>query len=433
VQIITDNIHNWWKKNSATCNEKFFFLSPYFTTTGSEYLDQKNLTKIKDKRCVIRFDPTQYSTYCFPAIEILLKVGFKIRFNNMLHTKLFIVDNKWLAGSANLTFGGGEKNIELMIHDEIKSAEMERVFDQIWKNSRNNIINQELLNRNRHVFDSVNKNQEKTNHKSKKQIFSFPILNNWNPDLMLQECEEQLLSSKDDFNWVNKELTTYSNTIKQSFNSNYSKKLLIDESKGFSNQNTLIHKILYGKTSARTGLHHGQVRTAFNNPKIEEVIQIMYPPVYNGKDWQLEDNGQLDTLCNSIFRKDIKQYSTALPMRLVSLFYPNTFFPMFNMHHMKSMCKAFGRDLKGNVGENYFEATVYLKQRTEHIEGSLNFKSHVLYRFLMLYSFFNRRMSGKKDLEIIESISSKWMKDHYFEAIKILDKHQIKFETKTSS
>jgi hypothetical protein len=146
-------------KNSINSSfDRLNFAVPFISSFSLTILNSQNISNISDKRIVTRFDEVSISSFDLPTLKSLLDLGFKIRFNNNIHLKLYITDNDAYVTSANLTKGGFEDNIELTT--KLNSSNIENcniIFNEIWLAS--NELTQTLLNDNWSKYELLRKRE----------------------------------------------------------------------------------------------------------------------------------------------------------------------------------------------------------------------------------------------------------------------------------
>lgn len=138
---ITEHIQNAVNKSKSKLN----FAVPFLNSFALTVLNQNSLKHISDKRLITRFDSSCLVSFDIPVLEKLIELGFKIRYNNDIHLKLYITDSETFVTSSNLTKGGFENNIELTVKVDIENhSNCSTIFEEIWHNSENEIT-KELL------------------------------------------------------------------------------------------------------------------------------------------------------------------------------------------------------------------------------------------------------------------------------------------------
>lgn len=135
-----------------------YLAAPFFTTNAPI----KALTdKGCDVRLIIRFSPITTPQALRQAFE---NPRVKIRYftDSKFHTKLYIVDDKALVGSANLTHDGLQANRELsvLLRQDRDDAfnELRGLFDDLWNDA--DVLNEEILREYEKAFKSKDKPQD---------------------------------------------------------------------------------------------------------------------------------------------------------------------------------------------------------------------------------------------------------------------------------
>lgn len=134
--------------------------APFFTTT--EPIDE--LTKKGcSVRLIVRFSPVTTPEALGAALK---NPGVKVRYftDTKFHTKLYIVDEVALVGSANLTNGGLVANRELSVilrqdRDEA-FYQLPGVFDDLWNDA--DVLNEDVLREYTKAFKAREKPQEES-------------------------------------------------------------------------------------------------------------------------------------------------------------------------------------------------------------------------------------------------------------------------------
>lgn len=134
--------------------------APFFTTNSPI----KALTdKGCDVRLIVRFSPITTPEALREAFE---NPGVKVRYftDAKFHTKLYIIDDVALVGSANLTPSGLQANRELSVklkqdRDEAFYA-LPGLFDDLWNDA--DVLNEEVLREYEKAFKSREKPQDET-------------------------------------------------------------------------------------------------------------------------------------------------------------------------------------------------------------------------------------------------------------------------------
>lgn len=137
-----------------------FLAAPFFTTNDP-------IRALTDKGCdvrlIIRFSPITTPQALRQALE---NPGVKTRYftDSKFHTKLYIIDDMALVGSANLTHDGLQSNRELSVllrqdRDDAFNA-LRGLFDELWNDA--DVLNEEVLREYEKAFKSKEKPQDET-------------------------------------------------------------------------------------------------------------------------------------------------------------------------------------------------------------------------------------------------------------------------------
>lgn len=144
--------------NAGKCPRLALLAAPFFTTNDPI----KALTdKGCDVRLIVRFSPITTPEALRQALD---NPGVKTRYftDAKFHTKLYIIDDIAIVGSANLTDSGLKANRELSVllkrnRDEV-FCELPGLFDDLWNDA--DVLSEEILREYQKAFKSTQKPQD---------------------------------------------------------------------------------------------------------------------------------------------------------------------------------------------------------------------------------------------------------------------------------
>lgn len=114
------------------------------------------------------------------AIELMMNAGIEVYAVKGLHTKLYLVDNEGIVGSANFTTGGFKSNIELSIlfdEDDVV-LELNEYFDNLLSKIKENgkgKISYEVLEVAKSKYNELLKSREKDNGKRSTYMYGAEL------------------------------------------------------------------------------------------------------------------------------------------------------------------------------------------------------------------------------------------------------------------
>lgn len=334
--IIKNPLTNWMKNSIGNTKERLNFAFPFLSSFAENLFKEQFISDKVDKRIITRFDDSNISSFDLPTLKSFLDLGFEIRYENSIHLKLYIADDDVYITSSNFTKGGFEDNVELSVKiDPSNTQNCINIFNEIWENCSNNNLTYDLINNNWSKYEVLRK-REKYNNKNTKKITTRAIKIG---KFDLQVIIDEIFNQKIDYSQKN-ELVFEANKQRE--------KTIGKLMQGFSSlifyapedhqlrRDNLFYDFVYGKESelAGTGLRELQFKTVFEHKDFYKVVNYIYPKMLGLKPWNLSDKEEFYSFCNGIFDFAIPQYSEALPIRLVSYFYPDYFLPIFKLDHL---------------------------------------------------------------------------------------------------
>ena len=403
---------------------KLNFAVPFLNSFALSLFRETDLKQVTDKRLITRFDETCLIAFELPTLKKLLDLGFKIRFDNDIHLKLYITDSETFVTSSNLTKGGFENNIELTIKvDSENTEECNGIFNQLWQTVEKNEVTYELISENWSKYELLKKRTDFAG-KTKKDV----IINTNIGDIDIQSLIKEIFNRKEDYSKI-KNLVFEANIVKQDVKiklMNGFNKQTFYVTEGLPNRkNNLFYDFTYGYEAsiASTGLREAQFRDAFESEEFRNAINYIFPEIIGMKPWNFEDKKELFEFCSGLFDFKIPQYTEALPIRLASYFYPEYFVPIFKLDHLQKICEALEIDTDAKTkGERFYAYTTFIAERMNLLPYDNYIKSHIGYDILYTVELYKRLANGETYNEILSSYKQNWKKNYIIKGKDILEK-----------
>jgi hypothetical protein len=412
-------------KNSINSSfDRLNFAVPFISSFSLTILNSQNISNISDKRIVTRFDEVSISSFDLPTLKSLLDLGFKIRFNNNIHLKLYITDNDAYVTSANLTKGGFEDNIELTT--KLNSSNIENcniIFNEIWLAS--NELTQTLLNDNWSKYELLRKREVYSKKVIKKIRVQELQINN----LDIQKIINTVFGLTNDYIKNAPSIAFEANKIRERTKSKllsygFAKEIFYNREGHKKRRENLFYEFVYGNEErlAGTGLRELQFQTVFEHKDFKKVIEYIYPEMIEFKPWNFNDKDEFLEFCSGIFEFDIPQYKEAMPIRLASYFYPEYFLPIFKFEHLHKICNAFGLSTDAeSKGERLYVYNSFLAEKMKPLPYDNYIKSHISYQIMYIVELHNRLSNGEKYNDILKDYKV-WQKGLIESGMNILKK-----------
>ncbi|NVK08072.1 MAG: hypothetical protein HWD89_03400 [Tenacibaculum sp.] len=429
-EILENPITSHFKKSIKNSNRKILLAVPFISEFVKELFSSELIDDVEDKRIITRFDDRNINTFNIPALSYLLDCGFKILINNNIHLKLYVTDKDVYITSSNLTKGGFVNNDELTVKiDSLNRDKSESVFEKLWSNQGEGFVNEGVVKDNWDKYTSL-KRRNSFEGAIKPKMTIKPIEAFDLRELNIVELFDEIVTSKGTYDW------TLDFEIKVNRKRKAVKKRL--KEKGFDlavfylpeghleRNQTLFYEFVYGNESklAGTGLREHQFKECFTHKEFKNVIEFIYPESIGLTPWNLKDEKELLKFCKGLFSFDIPQYKVSLPIRLASFFYPDTFFPIFNLNHMKTVFQGFDNNTTAKLNwEKFFVYTVAFEKLLEDISpASMYAKSIIIYQLHYTILLHNLLSNGVKIDDAIKSFGQKWKQDYGKKAVVYLEK-----------
>ena len=405
-------------------NGKLKIAVPYISSFARKIFGRSIIKKVSDKRIITKFDESNLNTFDLPTLEYLIDSGFEIIYNNNIHLKLYITDDETFITSSNLTKGGFENNIELTVNIDSDNIEKsEQIFENLWNESKSNIITKNLINENMAKYKVLKKRQKFNKSKVVEIRENFKM-----KSLDIQSLLNDIFINKDDYNWQPNKIyeanKTRTVTKKDLINNKFNTNIFYAPNGHPRRNNNLYYYFVYGAESrlAGTGLREAQFKDVFEHTDFKNVIDFVFPESISMKPLNLFDDNVLLNFCNGIFDFGIPQYAETLPIRLASFFYPDFFIPIYRLKDLKIVCETLGLESKAKTkGEKLYVYNKFLNDKMSDILPISNYlKSNLTYQILYAVELFKRIENGEDFNSIKMSYKEKWKKNYISKGLNIL-------------
>jgi hypothetical protein len=412
-RIILNPISALITEQIKAAKNKLLIAVPFISSYARKIIPRDNISNIKHKRLITKFDEENIHSFDIPTLQYLLENGFNICFNNKIHLKQYIIDDNAFITSSNLTRGGLEDNIELTVQvDQYNLLKSNKVFDELWELSKSNKITGQLLEDNYEKYKVLKKRQKNTENK-KIRVNE----NTLNGSLNIEELIDEIFNTNEDHTSQMQliyEANKKRNIIKSKLIKNKFETSLFYAREGHpKRRDNLFYEFVYGTESklAGTGLREAQFKGAFEHPDFQSVIAYIYPDILGLQSWNLEDEKSFLNFCNGLFDFEIPQYSESIPIRLASFFYPEKILPIFKLDHLEKICSALGLDTDAkSKGERLFAYNVYLENKFKNVPINNYIKSNMAYHLFYSVELYKRLENGEKINDIKNSFTQQWKK-----------------------
>ncbi len=399
--------------------DKLNIAVPFISSFAIALLNDKAICNIPDKRIVTRFDNSILASFDLPTLKKLIDLGFSIHYDNSIHLKLYIFDDVSYVSSSNLTMSGFESNVELTVKtDTGNSQRCVDIFEEIWANSSDNFITDELLTSSWSEYEVLRHRDKKSKKPIKKRKLDKKV--------DIQDIKERVFTqyyeSREADNLVfeaNKRREAFKHELLNGYNL-----IVFYAPKGHSRKKECItYDLAYGyeRKLVDTGLRESQFRDAFEHRDFEKVAGFIYPDMLGMKPWNFYDMDELSRFCNGLFVFELPQYKETLPIRLASYFYPEIFIPIFKIKDLARISKTLGlqTDAKSE-GDMLFEYNSFISDEMKALPVNNYVKSDVCYRILFTVELYNKLKAGYSYIEYYTSNKEKWKKAHIENGYQLL-------------
>ncbi|WP_245579286.1 phospholipase D-like domain-containing protein [Algoriphagus mannitolivorans] len=416
TNVITESIKN--------TKEELSIAVPFLSNYAIPLLSKENVSEIKSKKILTCFDDTNLHSFDLNTMSELIAKGFEMRYHNEIHLKLYLFDNIGYLSSSNLTKSGFENSVEITSSIESNNLNLCRsFFDKIWKESEARQITEDLIKENYPKYLLLKKRTEYKKPSKltlKSNQLSLPNTN-------VGDLIDFILKGQLDYSYI-EEKAIEANKDRIEIKSRIRKGFLLQDfyaPEGHPKRElSFFYKFMYGKEGflAGTGLREIQVKEVFENPLFQEIINYIYPPIIEGEEWNLENEENYREFCNGIFEFKVPQYVEALPIRLVSYFYPNKFLPIFKLDHLHKICSILGLSTNGlqTKGDRLFGYNSFLLEKMAHIPKDNYVKSHIAYQLFYTVELYNILKSGESLEKYLSRFKEAWIKDIIKKGYKII-------------
>lgn len=396
---------------------------PFLSFSTVRNLITSNVCNILDKRIIVKLDELHSISYDLAAIKHLLEQGFKVRFDNTIHLKLYILGDRIFISSGNLTDGGLKNNFELTVETTEAESHVHSVFEDLWLRNVSNEVTLDYIKQNweKHLF-------LKKKYPRSKSI--TPIIK----EVILSSDEETLIDAvlfeEKNRDWhhhmiglVNKRRSKF---FKQLIDTGFKQEYFYAIEGNSNRKNCLFYQFVYGNEEklAGTGLRETQFKDVFTSPQFEHIIFYIYPKFKKvNYSWDLTDKTEFLNFCKGLFEFNVKSFKEAMPIRLANYFYPEHFLPIFKISHLKEMCAILGYECTSkDRAIQLFEYTQFLNDRLKNVPFNNFIKSNILYK--LLYTMKVKREIERNNQEPIEGFIVKqrkqWIRNTMFEGLELI-------------
>lgn len=427
ASIIKNPITDVVKTSINSSLERLYFAVPFISSFSLTILNTQNTSNIKDKRILTRFDEGSVSSFDLPTLKSLIDLGFKIRYDNNIHLKLYITDNDAYITSSNLTKGGFEDNIELttkLNSDSIKNCIS--IFNDIWSGGFE--VTPKLLNDNWSKYELLRKREVSAKKVIKKISVQELQINN----LDIQKIISAVFGLTNNFIKNAPNIAFEANKIRERTKSKllsngFAKELFYNREGHDKRRENLFYEFVYGneKKLAGTGLRELQFQTVFEHKDFSKIIEYIYPEMIGLKPWNFSDKDQFLEFCNGLFDFKIPQYKESIPIRLASYFYPEYFLPIFKLEHLLKICNAFGLSTDANSkGERLYAYNTFLVEKLKPLPYDNYIKSNISYQIMYIVEVHNKLSKGEKINNILKGYKV-WQKELVENGMILLKKLKV--------
>lgn len=426
--IIENPITKSVKQSLAIGKEELRIAVPFINGFATSVLTPSNTRLFKRKRLLTRLDDRSITTFDLKTLRYLLDLGFEIRYDNCIHLKLYIIDDEAFLSSANLTKGGFEDNIELTVWiDANEAIQCQDIFDRLWDQSQENVVSYQTIDANWDKYLVLRARDPENGARTVTKTPKSSPLNNIDLEALLEE----ILRVHDKFShlliWETK-ANKQRNQVKQLLLNGFDSQIFYAPLGNPGRHESLFHNFVYGSESklAGTGLREHQMQTAFGHPKFEQLIHFIYPEMRGLKPWDFETEGELESMLSGFGDFRIPEFKVALPIRLVTFFYPNSLLPIFNLQHLEEISEAFGHvPIAGNISAKIYGYNSFLIEAMKTLPHTNTIKSRVAYQLLYAIRLLSEIRKGQTLQSCKDSTRKQCIKGYYDTSHKILSKLKL--------
>lgn len=421
--IISNPITSQFLDSLNSTSQKLNLAAPFMSDFIKQILP-KDVASIKDKRIVTKLDESYLYTFHLDAFSYLLELGFEIRYNNDIHLKMYLMDDEGFISSSNLTKAGFEDQVELT--STINSSSIPKCysfFEELWNGSE--AFDPEILDEKYPVFLLLKNKENFKKLRKKKDKPELVVLKN--KDFSLEGFISELIS--DDHHWRFRKKHTKS---AEQDRIGFTKKILTNGFKteyfyslidGHLDRSCLHYIFAHASEShiAGTGLNADQYKAVFTDPKFEEAVSYIYPPIIGEPQWNLEDDDTFLEFAHGIFQFDIKNYKEVMPIRLASYFYPSHILPIFKLDHLKNVASVFGYEPKAKTtGEKLYQYNKIITDELKLYTRDRYDQSDIFYHLMFGKNLLASIENGKTLSDVTKNSKQRWIKDYTKKAYDIL-------------
>lgn len=404
--IIRNPISVSVKESIVKTKARIAIAVPFISSFARSILDSDLILKIKDKRLITRFDETSISSFDLPTLKYLLASGFRIRYDNNIHLKLYLFDDEAYVTSSNLTKAGFEDNVELTVKVDSKNvAECQVIFNELWSLSASNNVTDKLIEMNWPKYEIL---KRRDNLRQKTTIINIDYVPKNVGSLDLQLLFSEILEQKTDFSnrlLISTKANVRREQVKERLRKGFDSKIFYVEKGHKARKENLFYDFVYGYEGklAGTGLWEEHFKAAFEHKDFKELISFIYPEMHGSAKWNFEDKSAFAVFCNGIYDFNIPSFTKVLPIRLASYFYPQYFISIFVLDVLEEICNSLGLETAAKTqGERLFAYNTFIKDRMKVSPYPNHVKSHLAYQFFYAKELYTR-LKNKEGFEMIKA------------------------------
>jgi hypothetical protein len=409
--ILTNPITNSIKELAGIGTKQLLIAVPFISDFASKLWPSTILLNIGDKRLITRFDETNITTFELATLKNLIQNGFKIRYCNNIHLKLYQNENEAIITSSNLTKGGLEDNFELsvkVIDERVKDCL--RIFLELWNRNQNEIT-LELIELNWDKYLLLKKREALKKRGINIVVKSEPVKLG---SLDIEQLFNAIVNQNMNYSFQNNIALSANirrNQVLKRIIEGFDTLILYAPENHPLRRDNLFYDFVYGyeKDMAGTGLREQQFKDAFTHNDFKSVIWFMLPESKGMAAWNLSDPEEYFQFCNGIFEFNIPQYSEAIPIRLASYFYRESFVPIFILNHLQKICESLGLSTDAETkGERLFAYNSFLEQKMRTFPYPNHIKAHLIYQLLYTIKLYERLQNEEAFEDIIKDFGKAW-------------------------
>lgn len=360
----------------------------------------------QDRRLLTRFSPENINTFNLPALQFLLDQGFTIRYNNEIHLKLYLFDETALIGSANLTSGGFEKNIELTVEAAQHLSECLQLFEDLWRSPTSQELRQADIDSGQAQYLVLAARDRAKG--SAQPPARAPVPPSQTAETLFRQIFVEEIQH---FEEIQDKVSAAEQQRQRRINEllgPHSPEAVYAPENHPRRRDCLFYDLQYGPEVqlAATGLVENQYRAVFEHQLFPAILGFLLPTSKGLPPWNLESPSELQAFAEGIFAFDLPQYKEVMPIRLASFFYPRHFLPIFSLKQLGEIAKSLGfpGPAPQEPQEQFLEYNSFLYNRTASVPVNNYVKSQMLYA----YFFTNLLLTGHHNQKSLQDIKDEY-------------------------